>query len=325
MADQRLESIISDYAVLDKGKFDTVKKHLLAEDLKGFIDCGIFTKKVAMKIWEEHQGILYLRNPVQEGPYKLSLSAIIMGTCGSGKTALMNNMVGSNYDSAPSMISQTRNIQCERIAYVNGSRLRLYDTPGTTALDEVSKHATLLKASLTFRPYNVIFINVKYNNRGKELIHEMMMQTNMVKAYSKNVVYLVSHFDQAKDPEGYITGISEEMNKRDMLQQVVFYSNEYWNQLRLSTTLYQIVSNYPETRIFISEAEFHQNFRIGHIDERFKQRFQITFDDMKTLPELYIQAAYQIAPADRAKILPEMALDLKYRLQETVDNLFKQQ
>lgn len=110
---------------------------------------------------EKSRDILHLRYEVTEGPYK-DITGVIMGACGNGKTSLVNNICGTVHGTGEDMESKTRNITCELVPYVTNGSFKIYDTPGTTAQVEVPKHASLLRASLTHRPINVIFVSLKY-------------------------------------------------------------------------------------------------------------------------------------------------------------------
>jgi GTPase Era involved in 16S rRNA processing len=101
------------------------------------------------------------------------LKAVIIGGCGNGKTSLMNNLCGTNYLTGDALQSQTRNITAAKMAHLAQGKCVIYDTPGTTPDQEVSLHATLLKATLTQRPLNVIFINVIFQTRGIDIIKDM--------------------------------------------------------------------------------------------------------------------------------------------------------
>ena len=71
-------------------------------------------------IWkaiEQIRDILYLRYAVKEGPYK-EVTGVIMGACGNGKTALMNNICVTVHGTGEQMESKTRNIVCEYVQYV---------------------------------------------------------------------------------------------------------------------------------------------------------------------------------------------------------------
>lgn len=185
---------------------EAVKKFVRSNDLDGLIATKILKPNITKRLWEaiqQNKDILYTRYPVAEGPYKM-ITGIIMGACGNGKTSLMNNICGTVHGVGEGMHSMTRNITCERVAYLEQSRFKVYDTPGTTSHEEVPKHASLLKASLTHRPVNIIFINIKYDNRGIEFIRDMQSQTYMVDRYSDHVVYLVSHVDGSADPSKLI-------------------------------------------------------------------------------------------------------------------------
>jgi hypothetical protein len=135
----------------------------------------------------------------------------------------------------------------------------------------VSLHAQLLRATLTHVPLNVVFIHVKFNTRGIDIIKDMLDQTGVVDKFENNVVYLVSHFDQAENPQETVKNISAEMNKRKMPQQVVFYSNIRCVKENLARTLFVICTNYPKVQIRISEDEFMRKFRIGSLDVLFEK------------------------------------------------------
>lgn len=202
MDEQRLTEIINSFDVEDTPKVEAIKKFVRANDLAGLVASKILGANTTKKLWEEiekNKDILYIRFPVKEGPYK-TVTGIIMGACGNGKTSLMNNICGTVHDVGEGLHSKTRNITCERVAYLELSKFRVYDTPGTTSHEEVPKHASLLKASLTHRPVNVIFINIKYDSRGIDFIQDMQSQTYMVDRYSDHVVYLVSHVDVSDNP-----------------------------------------------------------------------------------------------------------------------------
>lgn len=236
-----------------------------ANDLDGLILAKVLKEKTTRQFWNRVQASekirpstppptknsLYLRYPATKGKEGdgSKLRAVVMGSCGNGKTSLMNNICRTNYRTGESLHSETRNITA---AYVLGYDFILLDTPGTTAEQEVNKHAQLLRASLTYRPINVAFINCTYEKRGTDLIRNMEYQTRLIERYSDHVVYLVSHVDTSDDPTKLIPAIYEEMDKRDMKQQVVFYSNKYCDYAKLANTLYLIATNYSQIQIEIT-------------------------------------------------------------------------
>lgn len=80
----------------------------------------------------------------------------------------------------------------------------IYDTPGTTSIVETALHATLLKTVLTYKPFNVVFIQVKYTSRAIDFILDMFRCLKMIEKYSRNVVFLVSHIDTSPNPKNLI-------------------------------------------------------------------------------------------------------------------------
>ena len=110
------------------------------------------------------------------------------------------------------------------------------------------------------------------------------------------------------------------MNRRGMKQQVVFYSNKICNRERLAKTLYFIASNYSEVKIEISEEEFLKKFRVGCIDEKLKEQFNESLQEMEELTDSYIKCAIDLPQSEEKEaMIQELALDLKYNLQERLD------
>lgn len=90
------------------------------------------------------------------------MAAVVMGACGNGKTALMNNICGTSYSMGQGMHSLTQNITAELVENIpGGGTFIIYDTAGTTSDVKVSLHAQLLKASLTHKPLNTVLIQTK--------------------------------------------------------------------------------------------------------------------------------------------------------------------
>jgi hypothetical protein len=108
----------------------------------------------------------------------------------------------------------------------------------------------------------------------------------------------------------------EEMNKQKMQQQVVFYSNTRCDRRRLARTLFDIASNYPKTKINISEDDFLKKFRIGSLDRLFENDYKQKLQEMDELTDEYIQCAVGLNQDEEKEYkIQELALDLKYRLQ----------
>lgn len=59
-----------------------------------------------------------------------------------------------------------------------------------------------------------------------DFIKDMYVQSQVIEKYASNIVYLVSHFDVALEPENMIRETFAEMERLKMNQQVLFYSNE---------------------------------------------------------------------------------------------------
>lgn len=219
--------MISEFGVDNEEEQEQVCEFVRANNLEGLIRSKILKEKTARKLWkdiESQRACLHSRYPVKLGK-EWDLTAVIMGGCGNGKTSLMNNICMTQYKTGESFHSKTRNITCERVQFINRGRFHIYDTPGTTSDQEVSLHATLLRETLTFKPVNVVFLQVRYERRGMDFIRDMQVQSEVIEKYANNIVYLISHFDIALEPENMIKEAFLEMDKRGMKQQVLFYSN----------------------------------------------------------------------------------------------------
>jgi predicted GTPase len=153
-----------------------------ANDISGLIKSKIFKEKTAKKFWAEiegHRVYLSTRYPVKRGREK-ELTGVVMGGCGNGKTSLLNNICLSKLPIGESMHSKTRNITWERVQFLKSGKFIIYDTPGTTSDQETSLHATLLRTTLTYKPINVVFLQVKYERRGIDFIKDMYVQSQVI-------------------------------------------------------------------------------------------------------------------------------------------------
>lgn len=135
MEEHKLNEIISSFDVDGKSEVEAIKKFVRANDLAGLIASKILGERATRILWKEierNKDINYVRYPVEEGPYK-TVTGVIMGPCGSGKTSLMNNICGTNHKAGEGFHNITRNIHCERVAYIGNSRFKVYGTPETTS------------------------------------------------------------------------------------------------------------------------------------------------------------------------------------------------
>jgi GTPase Era involved in 16S rRNA processing len=99
-----------------------------------------------------------------------------MGHCGSGKSYLFNNLCGSNYATGYHKGSMTREIAFEHVCYTKKNLFTLYDTPGTNAEANTLVNATILRASLTALPLNLVLLNAALQNRTVNTIAEFIKQ-----------------------------------------------------------------------------------------------------------------------------------------------------
>ncbi len=130
-----------------------------------------------------------------------TIDAVIIGPCGNGKTCLINHICGSDLAHGSANSSLTRHVTQLPAQFLYKPQFIVYDTPGTSSIQEKMQHAVLLKEILTWKPLNCVFILVKYNNRFDQLIKTINTQVRLIKGYEQSVVFLVSHFDLEKQPK----------------------------------------------------------------------------------------------------------------------------
>lgn len=118
------------------------------------------------------RGILKVRYLIGEEQPIGKAAAAVIGPCGHGKTSLVNNLCGTKNATGEAMDSKTQNIYPGMVKYLS-SEFLIIDTPGTTSQTLVSTHAGIIHSALTYQPLNVIFVNLKFDGRGKNLISDM--------------------------------------------------------------------------------------------------------------------------------------------------------
>jgi len=92
-----LDKILTGYDIDDKAEIALAKKFISEDDLNGLINSKILKENTTRRMWAEIQNkkdILYVREPVVEGPHKI-ITGLIMGACGNGMTSLINNVCGT--------------------------------------------------------------------------------------------------------------------------------------------------------------------------------------------------------------------------------------
>lgn len=165
MSAKSLEEVFEESG-LNMEKQEQFRSFLIKNDFEGLVKAKVCNnEKQATKIWAEareaYKTVLLTRYPVKQGPNH-DPTASIMGGCGNGKTSLMNNICGTSHRVGQEMHSLTRNITREKVLYVEPEDFNMYDTAGTTSDQQVSLHAGLLRATLTHKPLNTIFVHVKF-------------------------------------------------------------------------------------------------------------------------------------------------------------------
>jgi len=188
----------------------------------------------------------------------------------------------------------------------------------------MSLNATLLREILTHKPLNAILVSVKYENRRNILVEKMQEHAYRIEKYSKNIVFMVSHCDQAKDLPNAIQEITSEMTNKKLDQQVVFYSNEKFSKAAFSRALYNICSNLPKVTVTIDEETFLMKFPVGNLKHLFEQQYKDTRDKVQVATRAYIEIALALPESsERPYIIQELALHLKLELKKLLEKFIE--
>lgn len=151
-----------------------------------------------------------------------------MGSCGAGKTSLINNLCKKSHPTGMTNgESMTREIDFQDVVFVPGDSFRVYDTPGTNSVNESLQHAMILRASLTSLPVNLLMISVGLHSRYNKTFNELKSFLQIFKGYEKYVVCMVSQLDsldKQANKKQFIANIAAAL-KNEFSNGVILYSN----------------------------------------------------------------------------------------------------
>lgn len=85
-----------------------------------------------------NSGNIFFNLPIPNPSYKKSVSSIVVGHCGVGKSRLVNNLCGSNQKVGICSGSLTQDLFCGDCKYSSNSyktTFSIYDSPGVTPSD----------------------------------------------------------------------------------------------------------------------------------------------------------------------------------------------
>lgn len=192
-------------------------------------------------------------------------TCVLMGRTGEGKTTLANLLCGTSHRAGASRGSVTREL------YKNPSNcgnhgFDVIDTPGIQSSVDAYTHAVQLRHALTAVELNTVFIIIKYSARYDHMLNQYYDTLNPIEKYEKNVVVMISHFDQ-RDKKSEISDQTEfnEICKefeRSKCANIIAYSRDESNRNELANFMYACMSNLDKCKIEIDEYSFFTCFNL---------------------------------------------------------------
>ena len=125
---------------------------------------------------------------------------VLMGRTGTGKTTLFNKICGTNRTAEAGSSSVTRDL-CLHDVNCGDNPFSVIDTPGNNSKQEAYKHAVLLRAALTVKKVNCVFMIMSFENRFDLMVEYFLEQQELLYKYDHKIILMISHWDLSKNPE----------------------------------------------------------------------------------------------------------------------------
>ncbi|XP_055329845.1 uncharacterized protein LOC129582356 [Paramacrobiotus metropolitanus] len=246
---------------------------------------------------------------------------ILIGQTGVGKTTLKNRLCNTNHLAGASEGSVTQQLVKNDVS-VGTNAFSLIDTPGTDSQTHTYKHAVLLRAGLTATDLATLFIVVKYENRYYKMIDNYLQAEQPVANFTRKIVILISHMDNAGDPGAEFAKICQSlMEASPNVANVIFFS-ERSNPNSVAELLYACMSNMEPQRLTISDDDFHYNFTLYQVRinmrksfEQYKKQVQALLGGFSRLRD----RTKKESDEDKDELFHVMIVQFKYDLDELYD------
>ena len=117
----------------------------------------------------------------------------MFGTIGHGKTTLLNKACGTDFKTAESGFSCTRDIQ---YAFTIKGNMAIIDFPGLKSTKDTIDHLKIQKNTLKVIPVRMICFVIKYTNRYDDLIRDLSTMLSIFHNYKDNITIIVTHSEK---------------------------------------------------------------------------------------------------------------------------------
>ena len=123
-------------------------------------------------------------------------NVVLFGSVGNGKTFILNKACGSDYLTADSGYSCTRNIQFE---YSLRHDMVIIDFPGLNAVQDIIGHLKVQKTALSAIPVRMICFVIKYSPRHDDFERELGQMLSIFDNYIKNILIIITKSEDVTD------------------------------------------------------------------------------------------------------------------------------
>ncbi|XP_055356172.1 uncharacterized protein LOC129601401 [Paramacrobiotus metropolitanus] len=243
---------------------------------------------------------------------------VLIGQTGAGKTTLANQLCNTKHIAGASAGSVTQQLS-KNDASVGQNAFSLIDTPGTDSQTDTYKHAVLLRAGLTATDLNTIFIVLKYENRYIKMVDNYLQVEQPVGNFTSKIVILISHMDEAKNPQGEFPEICTLLTEASPhIANVIFFS-EMSDAGAIADLMYACMSHMEPQRLRITDEEFHFNFNLYAVRLSMRKSFDQYKTQVQTLFAGYAKLRERTRSAsdeDKDELFHAMIVQFKYDLDD---------
>ena len=209
---------------------------------------------------------------------------IMFGRIGHGKTTLLNKACNTNFKTAESGYSCTRDIQ---YAYTIKGNMAIIDFPGLGSTKDTVDHLKIQKNTLKVIPVRMICFVIKYDNRYCDLIQELSTMLSIFYNYIDNITIIVTHSENAKLVEKEeIKAIFDQPNFS--IKNFMFTTKDCPTPLSLCSQLEALknkMKNIPnmilQTRDFLATVKNIFDFTVAQERSNYENEFDETLINFK--------------------------------------------
>ena len=209
---------------------------------------------------------------------------IMFGSIGHGKTTLLNKACGTDFKTAESGFSCTRDIQ---YAFTIRGNMAIIDFPGLKSTQDTINHLKIQKNTLKVIPVRMICFVIKYTSRYDDLIRDLSTMLSIFYNYKDNITVIVTHSEDCTlVNKEEIKAIFDQPNFS--IKNFLFTTKEKTTPLSLCDSLAKLknkMKNIPhmvlQTRDFLATVENIFDFSVMNERNNYENEFDSALKQFK--------------------------------------------